>query len=218
MSFFSSPASHASASTATAATPASRRSIAQVVAQYTGRGCVLILEDHSGNRKQYRVVSADGESLCRQSLCISGNAKRADLIDGASLAATQTGIIKAIRAAGFDATDRHATGWRLGIFQPRCRLRPGRSIVFATPHIYYNGSDPNGAANYVSGDIAGCQALGCSRPWTSSGMPIDGFTRNQYGPQVITATIAANQAGKAGAVFWAMDNDNHADGGGQRCF
>jgi hypothetical protein len=188
----------------------SAASIDQAVQQYTAKGCVVMIEDHTGNANNiawYRAMA----------LAYKGNPHvflempNEPLDRGASLAATQTGIINAIRAAGFAGPIgiQPGGGWE---FSNVVQAATGQVNVFVTPHIYYDGSDPNGAQNYVAGDISGSIAMGLFPCIDEFGDAEDGYTRNQYGPQVISATIAANLAGKCGACFWAMDNDNHADG------
>jgi hypothetical protein len=86
-----------------------------------------------------------------------------------------------------------------------------------TPHVYYSGTDPNGAVQYVQSDIQQAQALGLVAVIDEFGNAMDGVTLDPQGNAVILAVIAANEGSdggtvQAGAIFWAMDNGNHPDG------
>ena len=89
----------------------------------------------------------------------------------------------------------------------------GTTGLFLTPHIYYDGTAAGGAAGWTQHAIAKAKANGLIAVIDEFGDAMDGFTRNPQGHAVIKAVIDANEAGQAGAVFWAMDNGNHPDGG-----
>jgi hypothetical protein len=130
----------------------------------------------------------------------------------------QVGLIKAIRAAGFTNP--------IGI-QPvggfdfsnvgAVVAQTGATGLFVTPHVYYNGTDPNGAVDWVNSAIAQGNAIGMPVVIDEFGNAIDGFTPDPQGDAVMLAVLAANEGAnggtvRAGAIFWAMDNGNHPDG------
>jgi hypothetical protein len=88
----------------------------------------------------------------------------------------------------------------------------GTTGLYVTPHVYYGGTDPNGAATWVQEQITGAQQNGLFPVIDEFGDALNGYIKDQYGQDVITSVIAANNAGKAGAAFWGMDNNNHQDG------
>jgi hypothetical protein len=88
----------------------------------------------------------------------------------------------------------------------------GKDQLFLTPHIYYAGSDPNGGQQYIDSDIAGATQRGLWCVFTEYGDAMDGWHRNEYGLKLVSSVIAAEQGGRCGALFWAMDNGNHPDG------
>ncbi len=190
----------------------SAASIAQVVQEYTAAGVVVEIEDHSGNGDnvawyQQMATAYKGNPL------VFLETPNEPTADAATTAQNQIGIINAVRAAGFTGLIgvQPNGGWDYANVST-VTAAVGTAGLFMTPHIYYNGTDPNGAANYVQGDIQGAQSLGLFASIDEFGNAIDGYTLDPYGNSVITSVVAANEAGQAGAVFWAMDNDNHPDG------
>ena len=190
----------------------SAASIDQMVQEYTAKGVVVEIEDHSGNGdnvawyQQMATVYKDNPLVFLET-------PNEPTAAAATTAQNQIGIINAIRAAGFTNPIgvQPNGGWDYANLST-VTAAVGTAGLFITPHIYYNGTDPNGAANYVQSDIQGAKALGLFASIDEFGNAMDGFTLDPYGNSVITSVVAANEAGQAGAVFWAMDNDNHPDG------
>ena len=183
-----------------------------MVQEYTAKGVVVEIEDHSGNGDnvawyQQMATAYKGNPLVFLETPNEPSAA------AATTAQNQIGIINAIRAAGFTGLIgvQPNGGWDYANVST-VTAAVGTAGLFVTPHIYYNGTDPNGAANYVQSDIQGAKSLGLFASIDEFGNAIDGFTLDPLGNTVITAVVAANEAGQAGAVFWAMDNDNHPDG------
>ena len=134
-------------------------------------------------------------------------------IDAATTAQNQIGIIKAIRAAGFaNPIGLQPVGGYDQSNIPTVTAAVGTAGLFATPHIYYGVNDPNGAGQYVQSEIQGALQKGLFPSIDEFGNALDGFTADPQGMTVISSVLAANEAGQAGAVFWAMDNGNHPDG------
>jgi hypothetical protein len=188
----------------------SSASIAQVVQQYTARGVVVEIEDHSGigdNVAWYQEM-ANAYKANPQVFLETPNEP-----GDPSTAQFQVQIIGAIRATGFPnpigLQPLHGYDYsNLGTVVDHV----GTHQLFLTPHIYYGVDDPNGAAQYAENDIHGAASLGLFPCIDEFGDAEDGFTRDPQGASVITAMIAVNDAGRAGALFWAMDNGNHPDG------
>ena len=179
--------------------------IAQVVQQYGAKGCVVMIEDHGGNT---------GNTAWYQQMANTYRANPYVFLECPNEptdASPQHGLITAMRAVGFKGPIgiQPKGGWDFGTVPAAAA---GQTNVFVTPHIYYNGNDPNGPANYVSSTVKAAHDMGLFASIDEFGEGIDGWHWDQYGAQVTSSCIAANQAGQAGAVYWAMDNDNHPDG------
>ncbi len=189
--------------------------IAKVVEEYTGAGVTVEVEDHSGNQNNivwYQMMAG----MFRNNplvLLELPNEPNAD-----NLVPIQIGLIRAIRGAGFNNPIgiQPMGGWGFdNVGQVLAAV--GKTGLFATPHIYYGGDDPNGAVAYVDADLAQCNALGVLCVFDEFGNAMDGVTKDPQGDAVILAVLAANEGAnggkvRAGAIFWAMDNGNHPDG------
>jgi Cellulase (glycosyl hydrolase family 5) len=190
----------------------SAASISQVVSEYTAAGVAVEIEDHSGNGDNVAWYQQEAQQFKTNSLVFletpnepSGSAQQ--------VAQDQTGIIKAIRATGF----ANPIGVQpVGGFDqsniPGVTAAVGTANLYVTPHIYYDGTDPNGAANYVQSEIGQAQSNGLFSVIDEFGNALDGVNQNPQGNSVIASVVAAENAGEAGAIFWGMDNGNHADG------
>jgi hypothetical protein len=184
--------------------------INQVVQEYTSKGIVVEIEDHSGNPNnvawyQQMATAYKGNPLVMLETPNEPNPS--------GLAQTQIGLIQAIRATGFANPIGVQPGG--GFDQsniPAVVAALGTNQLFVTPHIYIGGStDPNGAANYVQSEISTAKSNGLFASIDEFGNAMDGSTMDPMGNSVITAVTVANQAGQAGAIAWAMDNGNHAN-------
>jgi hypothetical protein len=181
-----------------------------VVQEYTAAGVVVEVEDHSGNGDnvtwyQQMATMFKGNPLV---FLETPNEPSAN-----NLAQIQIGLVNAIRGAGFTnpIALQPAGGFDFSNISG-VTSAVGTTNLFVTPHIFYGLPDPNGPAQYVANDISTSQSLGLFPVIDEFGDAIDGFTRDPVGDKVISSVIAANEAGKAGALFWAMDNGNHPDG------
>jgi hypothetical protein len=188
-------------------TPAS---IVDVVTTYTGAGIVLIVEDHGGNVENlqwYHNMATAYKNNPRVFLEMPNEPS------ASNLAAEQIALIQQIRNAGFVSpiAIQPSGGWDEGNL-PAVVAAVGTTNLYATPHIYYNGTDPNGAAQYVTGEINGAAAVGLFASIDEFGDGMDGWHEDPLGSATINAVIAANQAGRCGAAFWALANGMHADG------
>ena len=188
----------------------SAASIDQVVQEYTAKDVVLEIEDHSGNGdnvawyQQLAQTYKDNPYVFLETPNEPSDPNTAQF---------QIQIINAIVTAGF----KNPIGLQpIGGYDfsniSTVTGSVGTAQIFVTPHIYYGGNDPNGAAAYVQADIQSAQGLGLFPSIDEFGDAEDGYTRDPYGPAVISSVVSANQMGAAGAVFWAMDNGNHSDG------
>jgi hypothetical protein len=190
----------------------SAASISQVVSEYTAAGVAVEIEDHSGNGDNVAWYQQEAQQFKANSLVFpetpnepTGSAQQ--------VAQEQTGIIKAIRATGF----ANPIGVQpVGGFDqsniPGVTAAVGTANPYVTPHIYYDGTEPNGAANYVQSEIGQAQSNGLFSVIDEFGNALDGVNQNPQGNSVIASVVAADNAGKAGAIFWGMDTGNHADG------
>ena len=190
----------------------SAASISQVVSEYTAAGVAVEIEDHSGNGDNVAWYQQEAQQFKTNGLVFletpnepSGSAQQ--------VAQDQTGIIKAIRATGF----ANPIGVQpVGGFDqsniPGVTAAVGTANLYVTPHIYYDGTDPNGAANYVQSEIGQAQSNGLFPVIDEFGNALDGVNQNPQGNSVIASVVAADNAGEAGAIFWGMDNGNHSDG------
>jgi hypothetical protein len=188
----------------------SASSIGQVVRQDTGAGVVVQIEDHSGNPNNvawYRQMARRYKANPLVFLEMPNEPNAAGLVN------IQIGLINTVRAAGFNNPIgiQPAGGWDFSNVGPVVAAL-GTTGLFVTPHIYYAGSDPNGAAAYVQRDLQLAKEVGLFAVIDEFGNAMDGSTLDPYGDAVIRAVIAANEGGQAGAVFWAMNNGNHPDG------
>jgi hypothetical protein len=183
-----------------------------VVREYTGAGVVVEIEDHSGNPDnvawyQQMAQAYKGNALVYLEMPNEPTA------DAQTTAQNQIGIIQAVRAAGFtNPIGVQPVGGYDFSNLPMVISALGTAGLFVTPHIYYNGTDPNGAADYVQSDLQQAKALGLWAVIDEFGNAMDGFTLDPQGNAVILAVIAVNEGSQAGGVFWAMDNGNHPDG------
>jgi hypothetical protein len=183
-----------------------------VVREYTGAGVVVEIEDHSGNPDnvawyQQMAQAYKGNALVYLEMPNEPTA------DAQTTAQNQIGIIQAVRAAGFtNPIGVQPVGGYDFSNLPMVISALGTAGLFVTPHIYYSGTDPNGAADYVQSDLQQAKALGLWAVIDEFGNAMDGFTLDPQGNAVILAVIAVNEGGQAGGVFWAMDNGNHQDG------
>ena len=190
----------------------SAASIAQVVQEYTAAGVVVEIEDHSGNGDNvawYQQMA----TMFKGNPLVFLETPNEPSADAATTAQNQIGIINAIRAAGFaNPIGLQPVGGYDQSNIPTVTAAVGTAGLFATPHIYYGVNDPNGAGQYVQSEIQGALQKGLFPSIDEFGNALDGFTADPQGMTVISSVLAANEAGQAGAVFWAMDNGNHPDG------
>lgn len=183
-----------------------------VVREYTGAGVVVEIEDHSGNPDnvawyQQMAQAYKGNALVYLEMPNEPTA------DAQTTAQNQIGIIQSVRAAGFtNPIGVQPVGGYDFSNLPMVISALGTTGLFVTPHIYYSGTDPNGAADYVQSDLQQAKALGLWAVIDEFGNALDGVTLDPQGNAVILAVIAVNEGGQAGAVFWGMDNANHPDG------
>jgi Cellulase (glycosyl hydrolase family 5) len=124
-----------------------------VVREYTGAGVVVEIEDHSGNPDnvawyQQMAQAYKGNALVYLEMPNEPSA------DAQTTAQNQIGIIQAVRAAGFtNPIGVQPVGGYDFSNLPMVISALGTAGLFVTPHIYYSGTDPNGAANYVQSDL-----------------------------------------------------------------
>lgn len=179
------------------------------VQKFIGFGMVVLIEDHSGNTRNLGWYSQMAGIYKTNGMVMLGTANE----PGGNVQQDQIDIVTAIRAAGFNNPIglQCGGGYQFGHLQGVLNS-VGRTQLFCTPHIYYSGSDPNGSQNYINTDINNCKQLGLWCIFTEFGDGMDGWHRDQYGIQLCRQVITAQQNNQCGALFWAMDNNNHADG------
>jgi hypothetical protein len=187
-------------------------SIDQVVEEYTARGVMVMIEDHSGFGDNVGWYTQMASKYKTNSLVFLETPNEPNT-DSGTTSQFQIEIIQAIRNAGFgnpigiqpvggyDQSNLDAVISAVGVNQ-----------LFVTPHIYYAGNDPQEAGRYAQNEIDGATQRNMFSAIDEFGDALDGYNRDPQGQSVIDAIIAVNQAGKTGAIFWAMDNGNHPDG------
>ena len=185
--------------------------IDQVVKTITGRGCVVEIEDHSGNPNNVAWYTQMATAYKGNPLVIL---EMPNEPNPSNLTAIQIGLVKAIRGAGFTnpVALQPAGGYDFGQIGATLNGIPDKTNIFITPHIYYSGNDPNGASQYVNNDITACRNFGCFPAIDEFGEAMDGWNWDQFGASVVSSTIAANKAGSCGALYWAMNNGLHSNG------
>ena len=184
--------------------------IRQVVSLYTGRGCVVEVEDHwsgnNGNTGWYTTYATAFKSNPYVFM------ETPNEPNGGS--SPQIAVINAIRAAGFTGPIglQPQGGYDYSSIQAVINA-VGRTNIFITPHLYIGGNtDPNAPLANVNSNIATSLGFGLFPCIDEFGEGVDGFTLDQYGTVNTSVIIAANVAGKCGAVYWAMNNGNHSNG------
>jgi len=91
------------------------------------------------------------------------------------------------------------------------------SNLYVTPHIYYGGTSPTGAAWWAQGEVAGAQQQGLPAFIDEYGPAMDGVTLDPQGETVNQAMYSLDQQGygtqaQVGSTYWGMDNGNHSNG------
>ena len=197
--------------------PDSMSDITTVVQEYTGAGVVVEIEDHTGNPNNVPLYTQWAQAFKGNPLVFI-EMPNEPVADAQTTANNQISIINAVRGAGFDNPIgiQPVGGYDFSNISTVISA-VGTTGMFITPHIYYGGTDPNGAADYVKSDIGQCQQLGLPCVIDEFGNAMDGQTKDPQGDATILAVIAANEGSnggtiQAGAIFWAADNGNHPDG------
>ena len=187
-------------------------SIAPVVQAYTAKGITVEIEDHGdsqggGNTGWYSSVASTFKNNPYVFLETPNEPSAANTVQN------QINIINAIRATGFSNPIgiQPIGGWDESNI-PQVAGAVGTSNLYVTPHVYYNGTDPNGAAGFVQAVITQAAQNGMYSIIDEFGNALDGFTLDPLGASDVQAVIAANLAGKAGAAIWAAGNGYHPDG------
>jgi len=183
--------------------------IDQVVNQYTPSKCVVVIEDHGGQTRNTAWYQQYATKYKAKPYVFMGTPNE----PGGDVTNDQIAVINAIRGAGFNnpVGIQCRGGYDFSSAQGVINS-VGRNQLFMSPHIYYSGSDPNGSQAYIDADIQNCHNLQLWCEFYEYGDGMDGWNRNPYGLQLVRQVIAAQQANRCGAVFWAMDNNNHPDG------
>jgi cellulase (glycosyl hydrolase family 5) len=180
-----------------------------VVKQYNGAGCVILLEDHSGNTKRTDWYARIAGIYKNNNMVLLGTANE----PGGDVQNDQIAIINAIKGAGWKGLIglQCGGGYKYDYINGVIAAC-GKDQLFLTPHIYYNGNDPNGGQAYLDSDISQAAQRGLFCMFTEFGDAMDGWNRDQYGLKLVSSVIASEKAGKCGALFWAANNDNHSNG------
>jgi len=188
-------------------------SIDKVIQEYTSRGIVVEAENHSadvGNIGWYSEMAAK----YKDNPLVMLETPNEPSGDPASVASNQIEVIRAIRAAGYSNPIgvQPVGGYDESNFA-MVTAAVGNEQLYATPHLYYYGSDPSGASDYMGALKQGASAQGLYSWFDEFGNDNgDGVTRAPQGDSVLTSVINANKSNQIAATFWAMDNVNHPDG------
>jgi hypothetical protein len=188
--------------------------ISKVVQEYNSVNVVVEIEDHMGTENEDNVGwYTQMATLFKNSPLVFLEVPNEPKNGLSATASNQVGIINAIRQAGFT----NPVGLQpLGGYDESNLSTVVHSVgtqqIFVTPHIYYDGTDSNAAAQYVESEIQTAASNGLYTSIDEFGNAMDGVHLDPVGDTVIEAVITANEAGKCGALFWAMDNGNHSDG------
>jgi hypothetical protein len=183
--------------------------VGRVIDEYTAKGVVVMAEDHSGNGRNTDWYAEMARTYANNPLVMleTPNEPQGDVAND------QIAVIQAIRSAGYTKPiglqpiggyDQSNIG--------TVKAATGDEGLFVTPHIYYNGTDPNGPAQYAANEVQGARDNGMFAAIDEFGDAADGYTHDAYGDQVTQSVIAMNQQQGIGAIYWAMDNWNHPDG------
>ena len=179
------------------------------VNKYTGRKCVVVVEDHGQNKRNTAWYQQYATKYAHNAYVFMGTPNE----PGGDVTNDQIAVINTIRGAGFNnpVGIQCRGGYDFGSVDG-VLAAVGKQQLYMTPHIYYAGSDPNGSQQYIDNDINACHQRQLWCEFYEFGDGMDGWHRDQYGLQLVRQVIAAQQAGRCGAIFWAMDNNNHPDG------
>jgi hypothetical protein len=190
----------------------SMASIDQVIQEYTSHGIVVEAEDHSGDQGNVDWYQQMAETY-KNNPYVMLETPNEPSGDAGSVAQNQIAVINAIRDAGFNNPIgiQPAGGYDQSNL-PMVTAAVGTDNMYVTPHIYYSGSDPNGAAQYAQSEVDGAKSNGMFAAIDEFGPAMDGFTRDPQGDTVTQSIIALNQQQGIGAIYWGMDNGNHPDG------
>lgn len=189
-------------------------SLDELVFTLTGRGIFIVLEDHGdsqGGRNIDWYVAVAKRYKDNPLVGLETPNEPAPEMTGQP----QADIINAVRAAGFTNPIgiQPIGGWNQANIPAVLAGVKSRDNLYVTPHAYCN-SGPEcaiGWANSVSKP-----SNGLFQVVDEFGDALDGYTRNPYGLNVITAIIDVVNQGKAGGVFWHV-YQGHPDGADSAC-
>jgi Cellulase (glycosyl hydrolase family 5) len=191
--------------------------INNVIQEYTKAGIVVEAEDHSGNGDNVDWYTQMAQTYKNNPLVMLETPNE-PTGDAQTVANEQIQIIQAIRSAGFNnPIGIQPDGGFDQSNIPLVTAAVGTTNEYVTPHIYYSGTDPNGAMSYAQSEISGANQQGLFAAIDEFGNAEDGFTTDPQGQSVISSITQLNQQGfgpeqNVGAIFWGMDNGNHPDG------
>ena len=178
--------------------------IAQVVQEYNAANVVVEIEDHSGNQDNVAWYQQLASQFQNSPLVFLEVPNEPD--DDLSVTPqNQIDIINAIRAAGFtNPIGIQAMGGFDESNYSVVTAAVGTTQLYAAPHEYYYGTDPNGAQQYLDELVGGAQAVGLF-PWLDEfgNDAGDGVSPAPQGMSVITDIITENEAGTVAAAFWS---------------
>jgi hypothetical protein len=191
--------------------------INNVIQEYTKAGIVVEAEDHSGNGDNVDWYTQMAQTYKNNPLVMLETPNE-PTGDAQTVANEQIQIIQAIRSTGFNnPIGIQPDGGFDQSNIPLVTAAVGTTNEYVTPHIYYSGTDPNGAMSYAQSEISGANQQGLFAAIDEFGNAEDGFTTDPQGQSVISSITQLNQQGfgpeqNVGAIFWGMDNGNHPDG------
>ena len=191
--------------------------IDKVIQEYTKAGIVVEAEDHSGNGDNVAWYTQMAQTYKNNPLVMLETPNE-PTGDAQTVANEQIGIIQAIRSTGYNnPIGIQPVGGYDQSNIPLVTAAVGTTNEYVTPHIYYNGTDPNGAMQYAQSEITGANQQGLYAAIDEFGNALDGVTMDPQGQSVINSITQLNQQGfgpeqNVGAIFWGMDNNNHPDG------
>ena len=197
--------------------------ITQAVQEYTGAGIAVELEVHDTN--------GDGSGFDSTYEQWAQEYKNNPLVmletpnepSGSTVASDQAQYIEEIRAQGFNNPIgiQPVGGYDESniptVLQDLQNDGQSTSNLYVTPHIYYGGTDPNGAMSWAQEEVSGAQQNGLPALIDEYGPAMNGYTMDPEGETVNAAMYSLDQTGygtqkQVGSIYWGMDNGNHTNG------
>ncbi len=197
--------------------------IAQAIREYTGAGIAVELEVHdtNGNGSGFDSTYEQWANDYKNNPLVMLETPNEP--SGSTVASDQAQYIEEIRAQGFtnpigiQPVGGYDESNIPTVLQDLQNDNQSTANLYVTPHIYYGGTDANGAMSWAQGEVSGAQQNGLPALIDEYGPAMDGYTMDPQGETVNAAMYTLNQNGygtqkQVGSIYWGMDNGNHTNG------